>query len=81
MRHYDGAEHINVGSRRGPDDPRAGGDLVRVVGCTAAARSCVFDPTKPDGTPRKLLDVTAVATAANETHRAGLAVSRRPRAR
>ena len=56
MRHYDDAEHINVGTGRGPDDPRAGRDGARRS--STRRPQLVFDASKPDGTPRKLLDVT-----------------------
>ena len=46
---------INVGCGAGPHHRRAGGDRSRdVVGYQG---ELAFDPTKPDGTPRKLLDV------------------------
>lgn len=55
MDSYEGADHINVGT--GEDlSIRALAELVRDVVHPAA--SLVFDPTKPDGTPRKLLDVS-----------------------
>jgi GDP-L-fucose synthase len=55
IRRYDGAEHINVGT--GVDlTIRALAELVReIVHPRARIR---FDPGKPDGTPRKLLDVS-----------------------
>jgi GDP-L-fucose synthase len=47
--------HINVGT--GADTPI--GDLAKLVGKTVGYRGrIVFDATKPDGTPRKLLDVS-----------------------
>jgi GDP-L-fucose synthase len=47
--------HINVGT--GEDTPI--GDLAQLVGKTVGYRGrIVFDTTKPDGTPRKLLDVS-----------------------
>jgi GDP-L-fucose synthase len=55
MDHYEGSEHINVGT--GEDlSIRELAELVRDVVHPAA--DLVFDTTKPDGTPRKLLDVT-----------------------
>jgi GDP-L-fucose synthase len=55
MRHYDAAEHINVGT--GEDlTIRELADAVRAVVHPQA--QIVFDASKPDGTPRKLLDVT-----------------------
>jgi GDP-L-fucose synthase len=54
MRHYDEAEHINVGT--GEDlTIRELAEMVRDVVHPQAR--LVFDPSKPDGTPRKLLDV------------------------
>ena len=55
MRRYDAIEHINVGT--GEDlTIRELAELVRDVVHPQA--QLVFDPTKPDGTPRKLLDVS-----------------------
>jgi len=54
MRRYDEAEHINVGT--GEDlTIRELAEMVRDVVHPQAR--LVFDPGKPDGTPRKLLDV------------------------
>jgi GDP-L-fucose synthase len=54
MRRYDEAEHINVGT--GEDlTIRELAEMVRDVVHPQAR--LVFDPQKPDGTPRKLLDV------------------------
>jgi GDP-L-fucose synthase len=55
MEHYDEAEIVNVGA--GKDITIRGvAELVQeVVGFTGELR---FDPSKPDGTPRKLLDVS-----------------------
>jgi GDP-L-fucose synthase len=55
MEHYGEAEHINVGS--GEDlSIRELAEMVRNVVYPRAA--LVFDASKPDGMPRKLLDVT-----------------------
>jgi GDP-L-fucose synthase len=55
MLHFDGEEHINVGT--GEDlTIRALAEMVRDVVYPDAA--IVFDTSKPDGTPRKLLDVS-----------------------
>jgi GDP-L-fucose synthase len=55
MLNYDEPEIVNVGT--GVDITIA--DLARLVQKTVDFRgSLVFDPTKPDGTPRKLLDVS-----------------------
>ena len=55
MRHYDGEEIVNIGCGRDVTIAELA-ELVReVVGFTGRI---VFDPSKPDGTPRKLLDVS-----------------------
>jgi GDP-L-fucose synthase len=57
MRRYDGDAHINVGT--GQDLTLAElADLIRTIVYPAAAVR--FDPSKPDGTPRKLLDVSRI---------------------
>ncbi|HEX6102558.1 MAG TPA: GDP-L-fucose synthase, partial [Alphaproteobacteria bacterium] len=58
MRQYSGPEHVNVGT--GSDVTiRELAELVRkVVGFEGGFR---FDSSKPDGTPRKLLDVSKLA--------------------
>jgi GDP-L-fucose synthase len=68
MRRYDAAEHINVGT---------GEDLTirelaeRVRDIVHPQAQLVFDPSKPDGTPRKLLDVSRLH-ALGWRHRIGL---------
>ena len=59
MENYNDAEIINVGT--GKDITIRGvAELVKeVVGFTGSLH---FDPTRPDGTPRKLLDVTKIHT-------------------
>ena len=55
MAHYDGLQHINVGT--GDDQSiRALAEVVRDVVYPEA--QLVFDSSKPDGMPRKLLDVS-----------------------
>ena len=55
MRRYDAVEHVNVGT--GEDlTIRELAQTVRDIVHPQA--QLVFDPTKPDGTPRKLLDVS-----------------------
>ena len=55
MKNYDDAEHINVGT--GEDQTiRELADMVR--GIVHPEAELVFDSSKPDGTPRKLLDVS-----------------------
>lgn len=55
MLHYDGAAPINIGTG---EDLTIGAlaELVRDI--TGYAGNIVFDTSKPDGTPRKLLDVS-----------------------
>jgi GDP-L-fucose synthase len=55
MRRFDEAEHINVGTGEDLTILELA-ELVREVVYPEA--EIVFDPTKPDGTPRKLLDVS-----------------------
>ena len=57
LQHYDEAETMNVGT--GEDLSIAElAEMVRDVVCPTAG--LVFDPSMPDGTPRKLLDVTRI---------------------
>jgi GDP-L-fucose synthase len=59
MRHYDAAEHINVGT--GKDLSIR--ELAEMVGEIVHPAACIeFDASKPDGTPRKLLDVSRLHT-------------------
>jgi GDP-L-fucose synthase len=54
MEHYEGDEHINVGT--GQDcSIRELAEQIRDL--VAPGVSITFDPSKPDGPPRKLLDV------------------------
>lgn len=53
LEHYDGNEHINVGSGQEVSIRQLAETIADVVGYEG---SLVFDTTKPDGTPRKLLD-------------------------
>jgi GDP-L-fucose synthase len=54
MRHYEGEEHVNVGT--GEEISIA--DLARLVCRIVGTEPRIeFDTTKPDGTPRKLLDI------------------------
>ncbi|MGH1579297.1 GDP-L-fucose synthase [Planktotalea sp.] len=52
---YSGDEHINVGSGVEVSIKELAETITRVVGYEA---ELVFDPSKPDGTPRKLMDST-----------------------
>ncbi|WP_226584045.1 GDP-L-fucose synthase [Acuticoccus sediminis] len=58
LEHYEGFEHINIGS--GTDLPirDLALEIARVVGCGEAL---TFDSTKPDGTPRKLMSNARIA--------------------
>jgi GDP-L-fucose synthase len=68
MRHYDEAGHINVGT--GEDQTiRQLAELVSAIVYPQAV--IVQDPSKPDGTPRKLLDVSRLH-ALGWRHRIGL---------
>jgi GDP-L-fucose synthase len=68
MRNYDDAEHINVGT--GEDQTiRELADMVR--GIVHPDAELVFDSSKPDGTPRKLLDVSRLH-ALGWRHKIGL---------
>ena len=59
MQAYDGESHVNVGT--GTDVTVA--DLARLVAQTVGFEGdIVFDRDKPDGTPRKLLDVSRLTT-------------------
>jgi len=55
MKHYDGEEHVNVGT--GEDLSIAGlvEVITQIVGLKAQIR---YDASMPDGTPRKLMDVS-----------------------
>jgi GDP-L-fucose synthase len=55
MKHYDGAEPLNVGTGEDLLIAELAEMVARTVGYTNEIR---FDPSKPDGTPRKLLDVS-----------------------
>jgi GDP-L-fucose synthase len=57
MEHYEGESHINIGT--GEDQSiRELAEMVRSA--TYPAAELAFDPSKPDGTPRKLLDVSLI---------------------
>ncbi len=68
MKNYDDAEHINVGT--GEDQTiRELAEMVRSIVHPEA--ELVFDSSKPDGTPRKLLDVSRLH-ALGWRHKIGL---------
>ncbi len=55
LKNYSGDSHVNVGS--GEDITIA--DLARTIASVVGVEAAItFDPTKPDGTPRKLMDVS-----------------------
>jgi GDP-L-fucose synthase len=55
MRAYDGDKIVNVGVGSDVSISELAGIIARIVGFSG---EIVFDATKPDGTPRKLVDVT-----------------------
>ena len=55
MQHYDDASHINVGTGEDVSIRELAEMVRRIVHPTA---TIVWDSTKPDGSPRKLLDVS-----------------------
>lgn len=55
MQQYSGPEHVNVGCGTDMTIMDLAQTVAKVVGFTGTINT---DPTKPDGTPRKLLDVT-----------------------
>jgi GDP-L-fucose synthase len=58
LKHYSGEQFVNVGT--GSDVTIA--ELARLVAdAVGFTGSFVFDPSKPDGTPRKLLDCSRLA--------------------
>ena len=65
MQHYDDARAHQRRHRRGPVDSRAGPAVAEIVHPDARL---VFDPDKPDGTPRKLLDVEPPARPGLAAH-------------
>jgi GDP-L-fucose synthase len=57
MKHYSDDMHVNVGVGADIAIADLAEMIARVVGYSGGIR---FDPTKPDGTPRKLLDVSCL---------------------
>jgi GDP-L-fucose synthase len=53
MEHYDDQQHINVGTGEEVSILELAGKIAKVVGFEG---KITFDPSKPDGTPRKLMD-------------------------
>ncbi|MFZ5862550.1 MAG: GDP-L-fucose synthase family protein [Nitrospirota bacterium] len=65
MRHYEASEPINVGV--GEDISIR--DLASLIGTVVGFEGAiVWDPTKPDGTPRKLLDVSRLHAMGWKAH-------------
>ena len=53
MQHYSGHEHVNVGS----GEEISIRDLAQMIARAAGYDGAIeLDPSKPDGTPRKLMD-------------------------
>ena len=57
METYDASEHLNVGTGEDLTIAELAQKVAQVVGYTGQIR---FDPARPDGTPRKLLDVSHI---------------------
>ncbi|HEY7333668.1 MAG TPA: GDP-L-fucose synthase, partial [Bryobacteraceae bacterium] len=57
MENYEDAAPLNVGVGEDLSIAELAGIVARVVGYSGAVR---FDPSMPDGTPRKLLDVSRI---------------------
>ena len=55
MVHYNQPENINVGTGIDLTIRELAEMVLRITGCSSRL---VFDPSKPDGTPRKLLDIS-----------------------
>ncbi len=68
LRTYSGAEHVNVGVGSDVSIRELAETVAQTVGLDA---ELVFDPSKPDGTPRKLMDVSRL-TAMGWRARIGL---------
>jgi len=57
MKHYNGHEHVNLGSGQELSITELANLIAELCGYT---KSYKFDPTRPDGTPRKLLDSSKI---------------------
>lgn len=60
LEHYDGDVHVNIGTGTDVTIREIAGMVARIVGYEGET---VWDTTKPDGTPQKLLDVSKLTTA------------------
>ena len=58
LKHYSGHEHVNVGTGEDLTIRELADTIARVVGYRGGF---VYDSSKPDGTPRKLLDVSRLS--------------------
>ena len=57
MQHYSDAEHVNIGVGQDLSIRELAETIARVVGYQG---ELAFDPTRPNGTPRKLVDTTRI---------------------
>lgn len=60
MEHYDGPEQVNVGTGSDVTIKEIAATIAKIVGFDGET---VWDSSKPDGTPQKLLDVSKLAAA------------------
>lgn len=77
LRNYSGEPHVNVGTGKDIAISELAALIAEVVGFDGAL---TFDPSKPDGTPRKLLDVsrlTALGWSPSTSLRDGLTATYR----
>jgi GDP-L-fucose synthase len=58
MKTYSSQELINIGTGRDISIAEFARVVARIIGCTGTIS---FDPSRPDGTPRKLLDIGRLA--------------------
>lgn len=65
MNHYSDEMHVNIGSGTEISIRALAQTIVDVVGYTGELR---FDPTKPDGTPRKVMDVSRINAMGWKAH-------------
>ena len=65
LEHYDGPGHVNVGTGVDHSIAEIAGMVAAAVGYSGETR---WDSTKPDGTPRKLLDVSVLREAGWSPH-------------